>query len=101
MYVQLANEIYNQMRKNIDIIQTWFQTDNKEFNEKKLFEYEKYPFSPVLETGDDIYVFVRKLINNILYGKKFNAKNLNYIESNFISLVNIVIENYNQSSLKR
>ena len=99
--VKIANEIYKEMKNNIDIIKYWFETDNKELDEKRLFKYEKCDFSPILDTEIDIYIFVNKMINNILYGKSFQIKNLNYLESNFISLANIVIENYNKSSLKR
>ena len=98
--VKIANKIYKEMKNNIDIIKYWFETDNKELDEQKLFKYEKCDFNPILETESNIYVFVNKMINNILYGKKFQIKNLNYLESNFISLANIVIENYNKSSLK-
>lgn len=100
-YIKIVNAIYKEMKDNIDIIKYWFETDNKELDEQRLFKYEKYDFSPILESELDIYVFVNKMINNILYGRSFQTKNLNYLESNFISLAKIVMENYNNSSLKR
>jgi len=100
-YITIANTIYKEMKNNIDIIRYWFEKENKKLDEQKLFKYVKYDFAPILESESDIYIFVNKMINNILYGKSFQIRNLNYLESNFISLANIVIEDYNNSSLKR
>lgn len=98
--VIIANDIYKEMKKNIDIIKYWFEADNKQLDEKRLFRYEKCDFCPMLDRETDIYVFVNKMINNIIYGKSFQIRNLNYLESNFISLAKIVIDNYNKSLLK-
>ncbi len=99
-YVKVVNKIYKEMENNIDIIKYWFEIDNKKLDKQRLFKYEKFDFSQVLDTQADIYVFVNKMINNILYGKSFQVKNLNYLELNFVSLANIVIADYNNSYLK-
>ena len=97
-YEKIVNEIYKEMKNNIDIIKYWFESDDKILDEQRLFRYKKYDFNPILETEADIYVFINKMISNILWGKSFQTKNLNYLESNFISLAKIVMENYNKSS---
>lgn len=99
--ITIVNNIYKEIKNNIDIINYWFETDNKKLDQQKLFKYVKYEFTPVLETENDIYVFFNKMINNIMYGKSFEVKKLNYLEANFVSLANIVIEEYNKTSLKR
>ena len=89
----IGEEIYRELKENIDIVKCWFDNEGMDLNMEKLFKFEKYEFSPVLNTEEDIYVFFNKLINNVMYGKSFQISNIEYLERNFVEFVRIVIEN--------
>lgn len=92
--INIVNNIYKEMNNNIDIISLWFSYSGLKLNQDKLFEYKRMNFSPIIGNENDIYLFINKMINNILIGRPCQLNNLNYLESNFISLANIVMNEY-------